>query len=161
VTSTMRGKIVDIFIAAEAQAPMQSVREVHLEPGRGIVGDRYYHAVGTFSEKLVSSQDFEVTLIESEQINYFNKETGLNLDPGLFRRNIITSNMDLNSLVGKQFQIGDVLLEGIRLCEPCSHLAQIVTQEVLPTLVHRAGLRAKIKSGGVIRTDDLIDDVAK
>jgi len=154
----MTGKIIDIFIAPEAQAPMRSAREVHLETGRGIVGDRYYHAVGTFSEKLESSQDFEVTLIESEQIDYFNKETGLTLDYGLLRRNIITSNIDLNSLVGKQFQVGAVLLEGIRLCEPCSHLAQLVTEQVLPTLVHRAGLRAKIKLGGVLRTGDLIDD---
>lgn len=156
----MAGKIIDIFIAPEAQAPMQSVREVHLEPGRGIVGDRYYHAVGTFSEKLESSQDFEVTLIESEQIDYFNKETGLTLGYGLLRRNVITSNIDLNTLVGKRFQVGAVLLEGIRLCEPCSHLAHLVTEQILPTLVNRAGLRAKIKSSGALRIGDVIDIAA-
>jgi MOSC domain-containing protein YiiM len=156
----MPGMIIEIYIAPEAEAPMQSVREVHLEPGRGIVGDRYYHAEGTFSEELGDSQDYEVTLIESEQIKYFNNKTGLALDNGALRRNIVTTDIDLNALVGQQIHIGDVLLEGIRLCEPCSHLARLVAEQVLPTLVHRAGLRAKIKLGGIVRTGDLINVTA-
>ena len=51
---------------------------------------------------------------------------------------------------------GEVQLEGIRLCEPCAHLARIVTPAVLPGLLHRAGLRARIVSGGLVRPGDAV-----
>ena len=73
------------------------------------------------------------------------------------RRNVVTEGIELNELVGVQFRVGEVMLEGIRLCEPCAHLASLVAKEVLPELVHRAGLRAKIISGGTIKSTDRVD----
>lgn len=153
----MAGSIEAIFIAAEAGMPMQSVSEARLEEGQGIVGDRYYAGVGTFSEKLKGRPDSEVTLIESEQIDHFNDLYGLELDYGSPRRNVVTQGIELNKLVDVQFRVGEALLEGIRLCEPCAHLAGLITEKVLPGLVHRGGLRARIISGGVIRPADSID----
>jgi hypothetical protein len=49
-----------------------------------------------------------------------------------------------------------VLLRGIRLCEPCGHLAQLAQAKVLPGLVHRGGLRAEILIGGTIRIGDSV-----
>ena len=138
------GKIVSLFVAREGGAPMESVSEARLEVGRGIVGDRYYYGEGTFSEKLKGLPDREVTLIESEQIDYFNRSTGLKLEYGAPRRNVVTEGVKLNELVGVRFRAGEVMLEGIRLCEPCAYLARLVAKEVLPTLVNRSGLRAKI-----------------
>lgn len=153
----MAGSIEAIFIAAEAGVPMKSVSEARLEEGQGIVGDRYYAGVGTFSEKLKGCPDSEVTLIESEQIDQFNDLHGLELDYGSPRRNVVTQGIELNKLVDVQFRVGEALLEGIRLCEPCAHLAGLITEKVLPGLVHRGGLRARIISGGVIRPADSID----
>lgn len=153
----MSGRIVAVYIAPEAEAPMQSVSEAHLETGRGIAGDRYYLGKGTFSEELRGLPDCEVTLVESEQVDRFNEKTGLGLDYGTPRRNLVTAGIELNQLVGVRFSIGDVVLEGIRLCEPCAHLAQLVAREVLPALVHRAGLRAKVVAGGVISPGDAVD----
>jgi glycosyltransferase involved in cell wall biosynthesis len=150
------GSVVSIFVAAEAELPMQPLDVAHLEEGRGVVGDRYYAGKGTFSEKLKGSPDSEVTLIESEKIDDFNSLHGLDLDYGSPRRNIVTRGVDLNQLVDVQFQVGEVLLEGIRLCEPCAHLANILTEKVLPDLVHRAGLRARIVSDGSIKSGDSI-----
>lgn len=152
----MTGKVIEIFISPKAAMPMQSETKIMLEAGRGIVDDRYYLAEGTFSEKLKGMPDSHVTLIESENINAFNAESGQSYSFGEFRRNIITKGIDLNSLVGKQFQIGETVLEGIRLCEPCSHLAGLLVDEVLPKMVHKAGLRAKIITGGKIKQDDPI-----
>jgi MOSC domain-containing protein YiiM len=150
----MNGAVLALFTAPNAQAPMQSVAEAQLEAGKGIVGDRYYLEIGTFSEKLRGTPDSEVTLVESEEIERFNQTQGLTLGFGDIRRNIITRDIRLNDLVGQHFQVGDVVLEGLRLCEPCAHLASIVTSTVLPGLVHRAGLRARIVSGGRVRTGD-------
>ena len=56
----------------------------------------------------------------------------------------------------REFRIGDVVLCGARLCEPCSHLARLTEPGVLPALVHRGGLRADIVRGGRIRVGDAI-----
>ncbi len=152
----MTGYIVSIFIAPEAGMPMRSVSEASLEAGRGIVGDRYYLGKGTFSEKLMGLPDNEVTLIESEQIDLFNRSTGLEIGYDAPRRNVVTQGIRLNELVHIQFHIGAVLLEGIRLCEPCAHLAGLVSDQILPGLVHRGGLRAQIISGGCIKPSQSI-----
>ena len=135
---------------------MTSVDEASLEAGKGLVGDRYYRETGTFSDKLKGKRDSEITLIESEEVDRFNRGQGLTFEPGDFRRNIVTRNVRLNDLIGHRFKIGDVTLKGIRSCEPCAHLAKIVTPNVLPGLVHRAGLRACVISGGVIGPGDRI-----
>jgi MOSC domain-containing protein YiiM len=62
----------------------------------------------------------------------------------------------LNHLVGREFQIGEVRLRGMRLCEPCDYLEGLTTKGVLAGLIHRGGLRADIVSGGIIRVGDTI-----
>lgn len=152
----MQGKVVGIYIAGEAEAPMTFVAEAELEAGRGIVGDRYCTGHGTFSDRLKETRDWEVTLVESEQIARFNRESGLSINDGQLRRNIVTSGIDLNALPGRRFKVGEVTLEGIRLCEPCAHIAQLVAKEVLEKMVHRAGLRAMIITGGTVRVADSV-----
>jgi MOSC domain-containing protein YiiM len=56
--------------------------------------------------------------------------------------------------VGKEFSVGEVTLRGIRLNEPCNHLASLTDKKVKEGLVHRGGLRAQILSEGVIRPGD-------
>jgi MOSC domain-containing protein YiiM len=153
----MMGRVVAIYVAPMGEAPMQVVDAARLESGHGIAGDRYYTGTGTFSEKLRGHPDSEVTLIESEQVERFNRLTGLGLEPGALRRNVVTAGIGLNELVGARFRVGEAVLEGLRLCEPCAHLAALVAQEVLPTLVGRAGLRARIVVGGTVRPSDAID----
>ena len=68
-----------------------------------------------------------------------------------------TADIDLNALVGKRFRVGTALCEGVELCEPCSKLARTVSRQVLPHLVHRAGLRAAIIESGDIEPGDTIE----
>ena len=133
-------------------------REPYWRGVAGIVGDRYHAGEGTFSEKLRGKPDFEVTLIEAEEIERFNTLQTLTLPFSALRRNIATRGIRLNDLVGRRFAIGDVVLEGVRLCEPCAYLSKIVTPAVLPGLVHRAGLRACIVSGGEVCEGDAIEE---
>ena len=73
-----------------------------------------------------------------------------------FYVNLVTSGVDLNALVGREFRVGSVRLRGLRLCEPCSYLAKISFPATLRGLVHQGGLRAKIVSEGVIRIGDAV-----
>ncbi len=154
----MAGRIDAIYAAATTGTPLTALASATLEAGKGIVGDRYHDAAGTFPATTEETPDFEVTLIEAEEVDTFNATTGLRLSPGDLRRNLVTRGVRLNELVGTRFSVGAVVLEGVRLCEPCSHLATMVTPAVLPGLVHRAGLRARILRGGTIMPGDPIAD---
>ena len=151
------GTVFLIFSTATPGTPLRSVSEASLEAGKGLVGDRYYAGVGTFSVKLKGSPDSEITLIESEEIERFNHAENASTAPGEFRRNIVTSGVRLNDLVGRRFTVGAAELEGIRLCEPCSHLTKLVRPSVLRGMVHRAGLRARIVTGAIVRPGDRIE----
>ena len=153
----MSGIVKDILLAEIAGADLVSSSTAVLETGKGIVGDRYYLSQGTFSERLQDLPDFEVTLIEQEQIDSFNTKTGLGYSGNDFRRNIVTSGIELNNLVGKEFVIGNVMLRGVRLCEPCAHLSAILGPEIMSHMVHKAGLRAQILVSGQIGISDLIN----
>jgi MOSC domain-containing protein YiiM len=151
-------RVIEIYIAPAAGTELQSVPEAVLEAGRGIVGDRYHRQIGTFSEKLKDKADWQATLIELEEVERFNAEFNCNFGPGRFRRNIVTSGVRLNDLVGRRFHVGEALLEGIRLCEPCAHLGQLLGPEVVRGMVHKAGLRVKILTGATIRRGERIAD---
>jgi MOSC domain-containing protein YiiM len=147
------GKVISINIAASAEAPMQSVDEARAVPGKGLEGDRYFYKQGTFYKP---QPDRELTLIEAEAIEAMKRE--LDVDYGLSdsRRNIVTRDVPLNHLVGKEFMVGDVKVRGLRLCEPCSHLQKLSHEKVLPGLVHRGGLRAQILSEGTIQVGAVV-----
>jgi len=73
---------------------------------------------------------------------------------GEARRNVVTRDVPLNHLVGREFMLGEVRVRGIRLCEPCSHLQALVGLPVIKALRHRGGLRAQILTRGMIRVGD-------
>ena len=116
-----KGSVVAIYLAPNARQPMAAVEQVHAVPGKGLEGDRYFDRTGTFSSK--HGPDREVTLIEIEVIDALERDYSIEISPGDARREIVTRGVPLNHLVGREFQVGAVLLRGIRLCEPCSHLA--------------------------------------
>ena len=147
----MSGKIVKLLISKDPKSTMLNLNQIVLEAGKGIFGDRYYNQEGTFSNKGEIEPDRDVTLIEIEKIDALNKEHNLDITAEDLRRNIVVSNCDLNSLVDKEFQIGEVVLKGLRLCETCKYLSDKLNEKkVLTEMVHKAGLRAQIiKSGSI------------
>lgn len=145
------GTVDSIHLTSTAREPLQSVGEAKAIPGKGLVGDRYALQLGTFSKPL---PDFELTLIEAEAIEALKRDYGVEVAPGETRRNVVTRNVALNHLVGREFQLGNVKVRGIRLCEPCEHLEGIVGRPVIKGLRHRGGLRAQILTEGLIRVGD-------
>lgn len=142
---------------------MESLGEVRAVPGRGLEGDRYFRGRGFYSER-ASYGGREVTLIEVESVealhrgvvNADGQTLGIKLSAAETRRNIATSGVPLNHLVDQEFWVGEVLLRGTRLCEPCRHLEELTQKGVLGGLIHRGGLRAKILTEGTVRVGDII-----
>ena len=151
-----KGNLVSINITASAGQPMQPVEKIRALPGVGLEGDRYATRQGTYSSQDDGSR--QVTLIESEAIEALRSEAGIQLPQAEARRNLVTRGVPLNHLVGRTFRVGEVTLRGIRLCEPCQHLAGLTQAGVLPGLVHRGGLRAEILNEGIIRVGDPITE---
>ncbi len=148
-------RVVEILIAASPASPMESRSEVSAVPGLGLEGDRYHAGTGTFSPQ-PRKPDFELTLIERENVERFASATGLPFTAREARRNVVTEGVDLNALVGHDFFVGEVRARGVRLCEPCNYLAKSTHPDVMKGLLHRGGLRARILSAGVIRVGDVV-----
>lgn len=147
-----QGKVVSIQIGETSQ-PLNYVESVEAQAGIGLVGDRYGIGAGTFSKK--KGPDREITLIEQEALEALEREYEISMTSAEARRNVTTQGVPLNHLVGKEFKVGELVLRGIRLCEPCGHLEKLVAKgKVQEGLRHRGGLRAQILKGGVIRKGD-------
>ena len=146
-----KGRIDQICIAPSEGGEIQEVTEIEAIPGTGLSGDRYC--------KPNSAPETQITLIEAVAIDEFNQIFSLNLSATQFRRNVITRDVQLNSLEGKSFSVGGVRLRGIELCEPCAYLQNLLQLPgLVKQLTHTGGLRCEILSVGVIRSDDLITD---
>jgi len=153
----MKNSIKEIYIANEAKVKLYNISEAKLVQNKGIIGDRYYNNTGSFSELLKEKNDFHITFIEQEKIDEFNQMTNLNYTNDMFRRNIITSGIELNDLVGKRFIINGVEFLGMRLCQPCKLLSLELGEEFLNLMINKAGLRAQIITSGTIKIDDSIN----
>ena len=125
------------------------VNQAILMKNKGIINDRYYE---NFKNKYE-----QVTLIESEKIDDFNKKIRKKIDHKDFRRNIITSGIDLNNTINQKIQINDVILRIHELCQPCKYLQKkLGIKNLVKLLVFKSGVRAEIIKSGEISTHDKI-----
>ena len=146
----MPGKVVQIFIASEAGEPMREVKEVRAFKGEGLQGDRYAGHRGAWSKsgrKVIR----QVTLIEQEAID----RAGGKFLASETRRNIVVRDFSLNHLVGKEFTVGQSLMRGIELCDPCHRPSKLCGKEGFEELFAGfGGLRAEILLTGTIKVGD-------
>jgi MOSC domain-containing protein YiiM len=151
-------RIVAIYTAAGSGYPMQWREEVRAVPGRGLDGDRYFTDNGRFSDPRAPGREItELTLIESEVIQYLRLEWGLDVEEVDSRRNLVTRGVSLNDLIGAEFAVGEVRLRGASLCEPCVSLVKSPAhRHLLRALAHKGGLRAQILSEGTIALGDSV-----
>jgi MOSC domain-containing protein YiiM len=149
----MTGKMVveHIFVAPRRGAPQLALDRVEALEETGLRGDRYTAVRSKFS------LHHQVTLIEAENIEAFNKSTGHVLTPDMPRRNLVTRGIRLNDLVGRRFIAGGALLEGMELCEPCRLFASRSYPEVVEALAKKGGLRARIVASRIILVGDGIE----
>jgi MOSC domain-containing protein YiiM len=144
VTGTVR----EIWLTAAAASPMQRVPAGLLVPGVGLDGDRYALGGGTWAQ--YPDLEKQLTLIDRDDVAAVAAEVGADLSPGDTRRNLVTSGIDLPSLVGRWFAVGDALLFGMKRCPPCTHLERLTGLKLVKAMVHRGGINAAVFGGGAI-----------
>ena len=143
-------EVFKLGIAAKNNQPIKEVNSIEVLANKGIVGDRHFNDFNDPYNQL--------SLIESENIDEYNIKFGLNIPYINFRRNIITKGIQLNDLIGKKLQIGNVELEGVELCRPCRHLTEMLNQKnILKEFMRKGGLRCQILSSSKISIGDKIN----
>lgn len=145
----MKPEILKIFICSNKGEPMRSIEYVEALTGLGLAGDRYALNKGTCSKDDPIRR--QATFIAIEAIEEANSTLEAPFKLKETRRNIVTKNVDLNDLVGKQFQIGLVVFKGIELCDPCNRPSKLAGKEHFQeAFINKGGLRTEIISGGMV-----------
>ena len=135
--------VVAIHLGEPGEPELWTVDSVSAVAGKGLEGDRHFHAEG-------APPGNALTLVEEEVVQ------GVGLPPGGTRRQLTTRGVRLNDLVGKRFRVGEVECYGVELCEPCLHLQELTRPGIINELAHRAGINADILTGGTISVGDAI-----
>ena len=142
-------EVLKLGITGKNNQSIEEVNSINVLANKGIVGDRHF--------KEFNDPYNQLSLIESENIDYYNIKYGLNIPYIDFRRNVITKGIKLNDLVGKKLIVGDVKSEGIDLCRQCRHLTEVLNQDnILKEFLRRGGLRCHILSSSHINIGDKI-----
>lgn len=141
---------MEINISPERDVVPTPVGQVRAVAGRGLEGEYHFFS----GEGVQPERDRELTLIATEALEALDAEHDIRLTPAETRRNVATRGVDLNSLEGRRFRVGEVECRGIELCEPCKNLVRLTEPGVLRGLVHRGGLRAAILTDGEIAVGD-------
>tara|TARA_Y100000768_G_scaffold147245_1_gene109844 strand:- start:1981 stop:2427 length:447 start_codon:yes stop_codon:yes gene_type:complete len=143
-------QVLKIGITKNSNQKIQEVTTIKVLANQGVVGDRHF--------KEFNDPFSQITLIESENIDFYNIKFGLNIPYVDFRRNIVTKGIQLNSLIGKKIKVGNVELEGVDLCRPCRHLKEILNQDnIIKEFLRKGGLRCQILSSSSINVGDEIN----
>ena len=142
--------VSNICITSESGQQMEVKQSVEVFANKGILQDRYFNEI--------NEKDTQITLIESENVEYINKSMGTNFLDIDFRRNIITKGIKLNQLVGKKIKVGQVTMKVHRLCDPCRYLQDLLNQKnLIKTLLNKGGLRCELLINGKISKNDNIE----
>lgn len=149
------GQVEAIGICAEAGGSLVAVERVEAIAGRGLRGDRYAEEAGEFSDGTSGERD--ITLIAAEALERLERDHGIELSHLESRRNVLVRGIDVNTLVGRRFRIGEIECVGNELAEPCSYLQKLTQPGVLRGLVGDGGLRGGIVHGGEIAVGDPVE----
>jgi len=120
-----------------------SKKEVHCLEGQGIEGDRFCGYRENFKGQITF---FEWETLEKLRITFGKPD----ISPSFSRRNVILKGIDLNFLIGKKFQIQEVVFEGSEHCAPCNWMDVAVLPGTKKALENKGGLRSRILQSGYL-----------
>ena len=142
-------QVIQIGIHESKGDEVRAIDTVEAIKGKGLVNNRHF--------KENNEKKSQITLIEIENINYYNNISKTQIPSINFRRNIITSGLRLNELLNKEFYIGKVRVKAHDLCRPCKYLQELLKQNnIIKEFLHKGGLRCEILSSGKICVGDKI-----
>ncbi len=149
----MAGVIEGIYLAREGGAPVERVEEVEALKGCGLEGDRYCSGTGHWSR---FERDYEVTFVEAEDLDRIGLESGLRVENGEHRRNIVTRDVSLKDLRRARFRVGEAVFGYGKPCSVCRHLERQTEPGMAQALKGRGGMCTRVLKGRRVRSGDAI-----
>ena len=124
--------------------PIVEVPELRCVAGRGIEGDRFFDYRPDYKGQITF---FAVEVFDElcATLSIWDRPVSV------LRRNVITRGVDLDALIGCEFELQGVRFAGTGECSPCYWQDQAFGPGAESALKGRGGLRAKILSDGVLR----------
>ena len=120
------------------------VQSVDCIAGRGIRDDRFFEYKKNYKGQIT----FFALEVFEELCRALNIRDA---SPSLLRRSVITRGIDLNTLIGQEFEVQGVRFYGTGECRPCYWMNRAIAAGAEDFLNGRGGLRAEILSDGVLR----------
>lgn len=129
------------------QHPVVEADQIECVAGRGIRGDRYFD----FEEDYKG----QITFFSLDVFDAMRRELNLpEAQPAATRRNVFVSDVDLKTLIDREFEIQGVRFAGVEECRPCHWMNTAFRDgRVEQWLKDRGGLRARVLNNGVLRRD--------
>ncbi len=125
--------------------PLQEVSSIECVAGHGIRGDRFYDYRDDYKG--------QITFFSEEVFDRLSAAfSEVKKSPGMLRRNVIVSGVDLNALIGETFALQDVRFLGTAHCKPCFWLDTAFAPGAEAWLKGNGGLRAQILTSGRLNT---------
>jgi MOSC domain-containing protein YiiM len=125
--------------------PMIEVSEVECVTGRGIRGDRFFDYRNDYKGQITF-----FSLEVFDELCRALKAEGV--PPSAVRRNVFTRDVDLNELIGKDFEVQGVRFHGTEESRPCHWMNGAIAPGAQDFLKGRGGLRATILTNGMLRS---------
>ena len=142
------GRLEWIGIRPQPHGGIVSVARATAVPGAGLAGD---HRSGRPGSRR------QVTLIQQEHLAVVAGIMAMSVvDPGLLRRNLLISGINLLALKDQRFSIGGVFFEYTGLCEPCSRMERQLGPGGYNAMRGHGGITASIVAGGEIAVGDAV-----
>ena len=142
-------KVFKIGISKDDGQKINEISEIEVLSGKGILGDRHFRDN--------NDHKGQITLIEKENIDYYNNKYKTKIPYIDFRRNIVTEGIELNSLIEKEIEIGTIKILPYQLCKPCLHLEQMLkAKNILKEFLRKGGLRCEVLVSGKVKIGDKI-----
>ena len=119
---------------------MLELEEVKCVAGSGLEGDRFFDYKPDYKG--------QATFFSMEMHERLQEELGKTYSPATYRRNLLVSGVDLNALIGEEFEFGGVRFLGSCEAKPCYWMDQAITEGAERAMSGNGGLRVKILSDG-------------
>ena len=143
------GRLDWIGLRPRHRSPVLVVQSAEALLDRGLVGDRHLDRGGGKRQ---------VTLIQAEHIVAVARMVGRdNIDPGVLRRNLVVSGINLLALKDHEFRIGDATFRFTGLCHPCSRMEEALGRGGYNAMRGHGGMTAAVTAGGEIRVGDGVE----
>jgi MOSC domain-containing protein YiiM len=133
--------------------PLIEVDQLECVAGKGIRGDRFFDFKPDYKGQITFFAWEDLQLL-------WNELDVVERNPSATRRNVITADVDLQSLVSTEFELQGVRFLGVEECRPCYWMNSAIHPDAEAWMRGRGGLRAKILSDGILRQTSPLGRVA-